>query len=333
MTENNPVAVFLEPPGVLKPDKDKALLLEGRRIADGLKIGLAAIAMRSKDDERPLCEECGVDVLYRLNVVGSDGLGPEVLAAALRIFLQNTPFRTLLFYHSDLSKEVAPRVATGLHTVPVTGCTDIRVQRDSPIYVRLLYGGRYEQEIIYAFPGLELATLTPELLTEGALPESRHTNIVDVNLELIDDVPRTEYLELIPPDHRTVDIVHAKRIVGVGAGCIDPELLEMVKEMSSLLEGSIGATRPVVDDGYVPKERMIGQTGKAVAPDLYLALGISGSPHHIAGIQEAGEIVSVNRDPHAPIFGFSDVGYVADLKSVLPKLVDLMRRYRDEGTS
>ena len=106
---------------------------------------------------------------------------------------------------------------------------------------------------------------------------------------LVDDIPHTEYLDLIPPDYRTVDIVHAKRIIGVGAGCADPQLLEMVNDLSSILEGSLGTTRPVVDDGYLPRERMIGQTGKTVMPDFYLALGISGSPHHIAGIQVVGE--------------------------------------------
>jgi electron transfer flavoprotein alpha subunit len=76
---------------------------------------------------------------------------------------------------------------------------------------------------------------------------------------------------------------------------------------------------------------MIGQTGKTVAPELYIALGISGSPHHVAGIQGSREILSLNSDPRAPIFGVSDAGYVGDLKTILPKLIDRVKRYRDEG--
>ena len=78
---------------------------------------------------------------------------------------------------------------------------------------------------------------------------------------------------------------------------------------------------------------MIGQTGKTVAPDLYLTLGVSGSPHHVAGIQESKEVLSVNLDPRAPVFSFSDIGFVGDLRSLLPKLIERIKRYRDEGLS
>jgi electron transfer flavoprotein alpha subunit len=138
-------------------------------------------------------------------------------------------------------------------------------------------------------------------------------------------------LELIPPDYRTVDILYAKRIIGAGSGCGEPGLLSLVEELSHLLEGSIGTTRPVVDDGYLPKERMIGQTGKTIFPELYIALGISGSPHHVAGIQASKTILSVNRDPRAPIFNVSDAGFICDLKTLLPKLINRIKRYRDEG--
>jgi len=105
--------------------------------------------------------------------------------------------------------------------------------------------------------------------------------------------------------------------------------MALVEELSSLLEGSIGTTRPVVDEGRLPKERMIGQTGKTVAPDSYLALGISGSPHHVAGIQQSGSTLSINRDPRAPIFGTADAGFVCDLDMLLPKLIDRIKRFRD----
>jgi electron transfer flavoprotein alpha subunit len=138
-------------------------------------------------------------------------------------------------------------------------------------------------------------------------------------------------LELMPPDARTVDLVHAKRIVAAGMGAAGEELLATVHELAELLDGSVGATRPVVDEGRLPKERLIGQTGRTVTPDLYVALGISGSPHHVAGVRKADKILSVNRDPRAPIFQFSDVGYVADLQVVLPALVEKIKEWRDAG--
>ncbi len=121
--------------------------------------------------------------------------------------------------------------------------------------------------------------------------------------------------------------------MAAGSGSASENLLAAVHELAELLEGSVGATRPVVDDGRLPKERLIGQTGRTVAPELYLALGISGSPHHVAGVRGADRIVSVNRDVRAPIFQFSDVGYVADLEMVLPALVQKIKEWRDASGS
>jgi electron transfer flavoprotein alpha subunit len=140
---------------------------------------------------------------------------------------------------------------------------------------------------------------------------------------------RMRSLQLIPPDFKTIDILYAKRIVGVGSGCSD---LSLAEELAQLLEASVGTTRPMVDDGHIPKKRMIGQTGKTVSPGLYMALGISGSPHHVAGIQQSRQILSVNLDPRAPVFGFSDVGFIGDLNSLLPKLIDRIKRHKNEGS-
>ena len=114
-------------------------------------------------------------------------------------------------------------------------------------------------------------------------------------------------------------------------GTASEGLLDAVHELADLLEGSVGATRPVVDEGRLPKERLIGQTGRTVAPDLYVALGISGSPHHVAGVRKADRVLSINRDVRAPIFQFSDVGYVADLE-VGPSraLIAKIKAWRDE---
>ena len=126
-----------------------------------------------------------------------------------------------------------------------------------------------------------------------------------------------------------MDLVHAKRIVTAGMGAANEQLLAAVAELADLLEGSVGATRPVVDEGRLPKERLIGQTGRTVAPELYVALGVSGSPHHVAGVRKADRVLSINRDVRAPIFQFSDVGYVADLEEVLPALIEKIKAWRD----
>jgi electron transfer flavoprotein alpha subunit len=128
----------------------------------------------------------------------------------------------------------------------------------------------------------------------------------------------------IPPDPQTVDLTEAEVIFSAGKGC-NPATFEQLKELCKLLNVSFGVTRPVYDLGWTGFERMVGQTGRTVTPRLYVALGISGSMHHVGGIKDSRRIVAVNSDAKAPIFPNSDEGFVADLKDLLPRLLDQVK--------
>jgi electron transfer flavoprotein alpha subunit len=128
----------------------------------------------------------------------------------------------------------------------------------------------------------------------------------------------------IPPDPQTVDLTEAEVIFSAGKGC-DPATFDQLKELSKLLNVSFGVTRPVYDLGWTGFERMVGQTGRTVTPRLYVAMGISGSMHHVGGIKDSRRIVAVNIDSKAPIFPNVDEGYVADLKELLPRLLDQVK--------
>ena len=234
----------------------------------------------------------------------------------------------VLLADTDLGRQLAPLVAHRLGSGAVVGCADVLVRDGGLVFVKPVYGGWLEQEIEAAPGTVPVVTLDLEGLPE---PESAPAELPVPELLEIAPGPASAVhsLELIPPDARTVDLVHAKRIVAAGSGSTGDDLLAAAQELADLLDGSVGATRPVVDDGRLPKERLIGQTGRTVTPDLYLALGISGSPHHMAGVQKAGKILSIDRDVRAPIFQFSDVGYIADLQNVLPALVQKIKEYRD----
>jgi electron transfer flavoprotein alpha subunit len=249
----------------------------------------------------------------------------------------------------DAGRQLASLLAERLGTAAVLGCSDVKIgttgdgtacdgaaagQRRSPAitFVKPVYGGWLEQEISAAegfvpVATLDLAGLEP---SEAALePAAAALSQTEVLRPAAEAFPRIRHLETVPPDARSVDLVHAKRIVAAGMGTANQALLASVHELAGLLEGSVGATRPVVDEGHLPKERLIGQTGRSVAPDLYVALGVSGSPHHVAGVRKADRVLSINRDSRAPIFQFSDMGYVADLESVLPMLVARIKEWRD----
>jgi electron transfer flavoprotein alpha subunit len=327
MNRERDIVVSLETSGENREEINGRLLTAGAGIADRLQGSLSVMILGGAVEDKPSLEAWGVSTLYRVEGVRLSGYNPEVFAWAAQEALRDVPFRLLLFAHTDRGSELAPRVASYLGTAAVTGCVDIRIREGILFYARLVYGGQFEQEISYtALP--EVATVMPEAFDTREARGSAHVAVRTVNVEVPPDIVGSTFLESIPPDYRTVDILYAKRIVGAGSGCGN---LSLVEELCHLLEGSVGATRPVVDDGHLPKERMIGQTGKTVMPDLYVALGISGSPHHVAGIQQTKNILSVNKDPRAPIFNVSDAGFVCDLNAVLPGLINRIKRFRDEG--
>jgi len=119
-----------------------------------------------------------------------------------------------------------------------------------------------------------------------------------------------------------VDISEAEFIVSVGRGIEDEENLELIEELAEALDATLAASRPIVDSGWLPKNRQVGQSGKVVTPNVYLAIGISGAVQHVAGMKGAETIIAVNTDPDAPIFDIADYGIVDDLFEVVPELIE-----------
>ena len=331
MNDARDVLVFLEPFGENSEQLNRGLLTEGRRIASQLGIGLSAIVLGTLPQKQGVLEAHGVSSLYLVEGTGLSEYNCEAFVWAAKTALKDISFRLLLFAHSDMGGELATRVAPHLGASAVVDCVDIRVRDGNLYYVKSVYAGQFEQEVSFSEPLSEIAAIRPDVLDIKEAPSSAPLNTIRIPVKIPPGAVNMRRLEITPLDSRTVDILYSERIVGAGYGCTEPGLLGLVEELSELLRGSIGTTRPVVDDGYIPRMRMIGQTGKTVTPELYLALGISGSPHHLAGIQQSKKVLSVNRDPQAPIFNFSDAGYVSDLKILLPKLIDRIKRYQSEN--
>jgi electron transfer flavoprotein alpha subunit len=250
-------------------------------------------------------------------------------AQTAKIILKDVPFRLLLFAHTDKGSELAPLIAQALNAAAVMDCFDIRFRNENLFYARYVYNGQFEQEVSFAHPP-EIASLNLESFEARAgSAEPVQFKKISMLIPEIADVKRT--IKTILPDFKTIDIRYAKRILDIGAGCDRPELLKPAEELADLLEASVGTTRLVVDNGRIPKTRMIGQTGKSTSPELSLVLGVSGSPHHVAGILQSEKILSVNSDARAPIFGVSDTGFVSDLGGLLPKLIQRIKQFKDKG--
>jgi electron transfer flavoprotein alpha subunit len=256
--------------------------------------------------------------------------GSHAWARTAKTLLEKVDFRLLLFAHTNKGSELAPLIAQALDAPAVMDCFDIRFRNETLSYARCVYNGQFEQEVSFADPP-EIATLNLESFASRDGVSAAPLQFNTIHMQIPEDVESKRTIATIPPDFKTMDIRYARRILDIGAGCAQPELLKLAEELAGLLEASIGTTRLVVDDGHISKTRMIGQTGKSTSPELCLILGASGSPHHVAGIGRAGTILSVNSDKRAPIFRVSDMGFLADLSGLLPKLIHRIKQFRDTG--
>jgi len=256
----------------------------------------------------------------------------EAYAAALISRIQAEKPWLFLMGHTTIGRELAPRLAALLDTGVVSSCARIDISRpEQPGFFRPVYGDQLYQEVVFQTDKTMLVTMDPRSLSASPAARAVKVRALTIEPKLTADSIKIRHLEYLAADFQTVDVTDADTVVSAGMGAVTDELLPLVEELAGLIEGAIGTTRPVVDGGKITRERMIGQTGKVVSPEYYLALGISGATHHVGGIQESGKIIAVNRDPQAPIFQNSDVGAAVDLKDVLPVLIERIKHARDNG--
>jgi electron transfer flavoprotein alpha subunit len=244
--------------------------------------------------------------------------------------LEERAANLVLMGDGDEERLLAALVARRLGSMPLFGCRSAVASSEGPVFRVPVHGGRLEQDICFAPGATPVVTVDREALVAGRQPSGERPPadaVVSADAGWTDE---WRSLEISPPDFRTVDLVDARRVLAAGMGAVDPPLFAQAEELAELLEASLGTTRPMVDEGRLPQERLIGQTGRTVAPDLYLSLGVSGSPHHLAGVQQAGRLLSVDKDPRAPVFQYSDAAYLADLEVVLPGLIRRIKEWRDD---
>ena len=309
------------------------LLSEANYIAEKVGGTVTALVLSDQNQNYPeVFGQYGVTKAYIFIDPALEYFSAEAYSAALLPKIRDDEPWLLLMGDTTAGRELAPRLAILLETGLVTNCAKIDLSHpERPIFSRPVYGDQLYQEVVFQTNNTMLLTMAPRVLNVSPISKSRRVKTSVIEPKLSPQAIRARHLDFLPADYKTVDVVDADVVVSAGMGAATDELLPLVEELATLIEGTIGTTRPVVDEGKITRERMIGQTGKVVNPELYLALGISGSVHHVGGIQDSGRIVSINRDPKAPIFQNSDVGIAADIKDVLPKLIERIKQARSHG--
>jgi electron transfer flavoprotein alpha subunit len=238
----------------------------------------------------------------------------------------------VLFGATAIGRDLAPRVAGRVHTGLTADCTSLDIDPESKEFrmTRPAFGGNLMATIICPDHRPAMATVRPGVMVKELRDDSREGEIVKFDVAFEENQCWFEIEEVIKKVSHKIDITQAKVLVSGGRGLGDASCFELLQGLADALGGEVSCSRAVVDAGWQPKERQVGQTGKTVRPQLYIACGISGAIQHLAGMEESDYIVAINKDPDAPIFNVADVGIVGDLHRIVPMLTEKILASRQE---
>ncbi|ANU25682.1 electron transfer flavoprotein subunit alpha/FixB family protein [Planococcus versutus] len=247
----------------------------------------------------------------------SDGYGQAFMA----VVEQEKP-EGLVFGHTSVGKDLAPKIASKLQAGLISDVTDIEGEGDDAVFIRPIFSGKAFEKVKLK-GGLTFITVR----SNNIAPLEREERSGDVSSLSVDITNlRTIIKNVVRKSTEGVDLSEAKVIVAGGRGVKSTEGFEPLQELANLLGGAVGASRGACDADYCDYSLQIGQTGKVVTPDLYIAAGISGAIQHMAGMSNSKVIVAINKDPEANIFKVADYGIVGDLFEVIPMLTEEFKK-------
>jgi len=224
----------------------------------------------------------------------------------------------LLISATFQGRDMAPRLSAKLSLPLISECTGINTDDGNITFTHPMFGGRAISTIKAMTDKTIIATVRPNIFP--IIEESGNPEIIEKILDIPDDILKVKVLNVEETGGDMPDVSEASIVISGGRGMKGPENFKMLEELAKLLGGAVGASRSAVDEGWMPQSHQVGQTGKTISPNLYVACGISGAIQHRAGMSSSKCIVAINIDPDAEIFKITDYGIVADLFTIVPLL-------------
>ena len=254
---------------------------------------------------------------------GQEGYDPSAHAAWLAEIVERNGYDLVLFGCTTSGLDLGPVLAFRRNMPLLSYCTAVRVSAGKVEADSQIYGGK----LVSTAQALLPAVL---LVNAGAFAESEAKGgageVVAMEARKTGEPSATRLVSTNRPDPNAVDITKASRLLCVGRGIGEQDAIEEAREAAELMDAELVGSRPVVDAGWLPKERQVGKSGRKVKPQLYLALGVSGAPEHLEGMGSAGTIVAINTDAGAPIFDHAHIGATVDVSDFLPAFKDALSR-------
>lgn len=249
---------------------------------------------------------------------------PETFSAVLETMVKESGADVVLASSSVMARDLFPRVAARLDSGIASDCTVLHLDSSTVKARRPLYAGKCTAEVEFVNSPVKIVLMRPNQLPVGAPDDAGSAQLKEFPAPAASG--KIKCKELVKGASNKTDLTEANIIVSGGRGMGNGDNFKILDDLAGVLGATVGASRAVADAGWVPHSMQVGQTGKTVAPSLYIAAGISGAIQHLAGMSGSKVIVAINKDPDAPIFQKANYGIVGDLFEVVPKLTEEFKK-------
>ena len=309
------------------------LIGEATKLAKDLGEQVVAVLLGSNiTDKAQELIQYGADKVVVVDDPMLEKYATEPYAKAITAVIKACEPEIVLYGATSIGRDLAPRVSARVHTGLTADCTKLAINEETKLLhmTRPAFGGNIMATIVCKNHRPQMATVRPGVMAALAKDATRTGEVVNFKVDFVPADMNVEILEEVKETKKTVDITEAKVLVSGGRGIGSADFVPVLQEAADVLGGVVTGSRPVIEAGWLDKDRQVGQTGKTVRPDLYLACGISGAIQHVAGMESSEVVISINKDDNAAIFSVSDLGVVGDVKVILPKLVEALKKVKEE---
>ncbi len=308
------------------------ILSQARKIADKLKAEVTAILLgHDVGSLAGILGHYGADNVLLCDSPLLRNYSNEGYAQTIADLVAEHQVDILLGSATVMGRDLLPRISTKLATGLASDCAALDVNQDGKLVLkRPIFAGKVIVDALLVDSPLQMASIRPNVLSVSPPDETRKVNLTKVEVKIQSEKIRAKIREIIKTAKERVDLTEARIIISGGRAMKTSENFKMLEDLAHAFgEGAtIGASRAAVDSGFAPHDIQVGQTGKVVNPELYIACGISGAIQHLAGMQTSKCIIAINKDPEAPIFQRANYGIIGDLFQIVPLLTQEIKKTR-----